>query len=1057
MRIAHLIFHVLLAHLFCVAGPVLAASGSASYTYDALGRIKVVTYDNSTTITYGYDAADNRTSLAITCGGTGCGGTLAPSATTLVSNPDPSAVAQSVTFTASVTPTSATGSVTFKDGTTTLGSGTLSSGVATFSISTLALGNHSITAVYGGDTNFAVSTSAIVVQAVGATTTTLASNANPATSGTAVTLTATVTGGNATGTVNFTEGGVSLAGCGAVTLAGSGNTSTASCSTSSLAVGTHTIAATYSGDGANGASNGSISQVINQATQVPSITSAHNATFAVGQAGSFTFTATGFPAPTFSLSGCTLPTGVGLNATSGVLSGTPPAGTAATYNCTLTATNSAGSALQNFTLVVTTASSTSLAANPNPATYGATVTLTATVSGSNPTGTVSFADNSVGLAGCGSVALAGTGNSRTAVCTSNTLAVGTHGIVASYSGDSVNGASSSSALSLTINAGGTVPPPTALKTFNPSTITAGSTSVLTITLNPKLLYVPSNGGNALIVINSKDNAGLATIPVGTAPYYAAVNAGASRVYVTNNGDASVSVIDTSSNTVIATIGVGAQPTGVAVSPAGSVAYVTNYGAGTVSVINTATNSVSATLPAGTNPASVAMNAAGTRAYVSNMGSATVSVFDTASNVNLATIPVSAGPSSIVVNAAGSRAYVVNSGANSVSVIDIASNTVVATVPVGASPAGIALNPAGTLAYVANYNGSSVSVLDTTTNTVSTTIVVAANPSGVAVNPLGTKVFVSTPSAMQVIDPSSNSVTATFTAGQNPSLQAASIVTPFAATTTGVAFTDSYPPGLVNASSASPATTCLFPSAVAASNGGASVALSIGKIPANDSCAVTVNVTSASGGTYVNSTGPITTNSVGTGAATTGALTVSGGLASTTTFVKANPSSAPSGTLVTFTATVTGSAPTGTVSFTVDQGNIITGCRNVTLPTGTDNVKTAKCTTNALGVGNHIVRATYNGDAANASSSGTTSETISAAGSPFEDWWRFDGRSRALAAAGSIYWIESAFDNASAVSLSTMLTISAGSVWRRGPEGEPVAGMVLLSRNSGQPLWGFEGR
>ena len=62
MRIAHLIFHVLLAHLFCVAGPVLAASGSASYTYDALGRIKVVTYDNSTTITYGYDAADNRTS-----------------------------------------------------------------------------------------------------------------------------------------------------------------------------------------------------------------------------------------------------------------------------------------------------------------------------------------------------------------------------------------------------------------------------------------------------------------------------------------------------------------------------------------------------------------------------------------------------------------------------------------------------------------------------------------------------------------------------------------------------------------------------------------------------------------------------------------------------------------------------------------------------------------------------------------------------------------------------------------------------------------------------------
>ncbi len=74
----------------------------------------------------------------------------------------------SVTLTATVTGASGstgtpTGSVTFLDGTTTLGTGTLSSGVATLSITSLiTAGNHSLTAVYGGDTNFTGNTSAAV-------------------------------------------------------------------------------------------------------------------------------------------------------------------------------------------------------------------------------------------------------------------------------------------------------------------------------------------------------------------------------------------------------------------------------------------------------------------------------------------------------------------------------------------------------------------------------------------------------------------------------------------------------------------------------------------------------------------------------------------------------------------------------------------------------------------------------------------------------------------------------------------------------------------------------
>jgi len=57
--------------------------------------------------------------------------------------------------------------VTFKDGATTLGTGTLDgSGQATFATSALALGSHSITAVYGGDSQFGSSTSAVLTQSV---------------------------------------------------------------------------------------------------------------------------------------------------------------------------------------------------------------------------------------------------------------------------------------------------------------------------------------------------------------------------------------------------------------------------------------------------------------------------------------------------------------------------------------------------------------------------------------------------------------------------------------------------------------------------------------------------------------------------------------------------------------------------------------------------------------------------------------------------------------------------------------------------------------------------
>ncbi len=86
--------------------------------------------------------------------------------TTLTSSTNPSVFGQSVTFTATVTPSSGsgtpTGSVTFYAGSTALGTATLSGKKASLKTTSVPVGSQAITAVYSGDTNYAPSTSAVL-------------------------------------------------------------------------------------------------------------------------------------------------------------------------------------------------------------------------------------------------------------------------------------------------------------------------------------------------------------------------------------------------------------------------------------------------------------------------------------------------------------------------------------------------------------------------------------------------------------------------------------------------------------------------------------------------------------------------------------------------------------------------------------------------------------------------------------------------------------------------------------------------------------------------------
>lgn len=120
---------------------------------------------------------------------------LAATTTTLTASPTTAATGTTVSFTAMVTAAtgSPTGTVTFLDGTTPLGTATLSSGKAGYSTTSLAGGTHSITAAYGGDANDASSVSSAVTLAITVPTPGFSLSLNPSSGSIAATGSTTTT------------------------------------------------------------------------------------------------------------------------------------------------------------------------------------------------------------------------------------------------------------------------------------------------------------------------------------------------------------------------------------------------------------------------------------------------------------------------------------------------------------------------------------------------------------------------------------------------------------------------------------------------------------------------------------------------------------------------------------------------------------------------------------------------------------------------------------------------------------------------------------------------
>ena len=203
----------------------------------------------------------------------------AATTTSITTSANPISIHQPLTLTATVAPVATgqaqpTGSVTFSDGKTILGTTNLSVGTAALAVPSLSAGTHCLTATYSGDSLYSTSESSclneLVTSANPATTITLVSNSDPTAFGSPVTFTtivASVVSGQVapTGTVQFFDGTVMIPNSTSTLTA-----SQASLTDSSLAVGTHLITAVYSGD-ANYTS--STSAVLTQIVLAPAGTS----------------------------------------------------------------------------------------------------------------------------------------------------------------------------------------------------------------------------------------------------------------------------------------------------------------------------------------------------------------------------------------------------------------------------------------------------------------------------------------------------------------------------------------------------------------------------------------------------------------------------------------------------------------------------------------------------------------------------------------------------------------------------------------------------------------
>ena len=554
---------------------------------------------------------------------------------------NPSVVGQQITLSATVTPASGsgpTGTVQFYDSGTALGPAeTVSGGVATLTTSGLALGSHSITAIYSGDTNFQQSTTLVTFSQVvnhAGTTTSLVPSANPGPLGVPITYTATVTvnspgSGTPSGTISFTDGGNPISVCQNMNLPATAPFSVQCQQTYTSDVG-HTIEATYTSATTSyqSSNSGLLNESLAEATTTTGVTVSTGST-TYGQPVSFTATVTpelgSSGNPTGSVTFVNNDTDPATDLGSAPVSTTAGVTTAqlslpylsagsysvqATYGGDSVFTESTSSSTSPATVTVSRVTAgVGVTSSAAASVVGQSVTLTATITpavGAGPTGTVQFYDNGTAIGPAESV------SSGVATLTTSALALGSHPITAIYSGDgNFTGATTTASFPQMVNQAGTSTVVTS--SANPGEVGVPITYTATVTVNGPGGGTPTgkvsftDGGSAITGCQNL------TLPA-TAPF----SAQCQQTYATN-----------SSHSIVATYAGDTNYTGSA-----NAAYPES-----VSQVNTST-AIGASTDSTTYGQSVTFTATVTAATGTPTGS--VTFFDNGTNIGTSALSTTAG-------------------------------------------------------------------------------------------------------------------------------------------------------------------------------------------------------------------------------------------------------------------------------------------------------------------------------------------------------------------------------------------------------------------------------
>ena len=340
---------------------------------------------------------------------------------------------------------------------------------------------------------------------------TLTSSLNPATAGQSVTFTAQMSdaSGIPTGTIEFLDGANVLS---TQTVS---NTGSASFSTSSLTVGSHTITANYEPTGNFGASSASLIQVINGDVTSTALTCIPNPINISSTAQLSATVTSAFGTPTGSVSftdnGSSLAT-IGL--AGGTASFTYTGSTAGTHTIQASFAPAGSFAASSATCseVVNVLPTTStLTVAPATSTYGSAVTLTATVSPatppgpSTPTGVVTFY-NGASVLGTGTLAAGVTS------LVSSSLAGGSYNLTCAYGGSAIYAASNCNSVPVFIHAA-----PTGL-TLSSSKNPAAYLSPVIFTVRLAVNGQPAGAGNTILLGINGQTITLTTDATGSATY-----------------------------------------------------------------------------------------------------------------------------------------------------------------------------------------------------------------------------------------------------------------------------------------------------------------------------------------------------------------------------------------------------------------------------------------------------------------------------------------------------------------------------------------------------------